>query len=79
MKVQGPGGDQFGSGRGPHARTTSLQVRIMATIQGGQNDKQTHLLARNRAFHQQHSNLPTFLYLRAWGPERPMPSIMEHA
>jgi hypothetical protein len=49
----------------------------MATVQGGQGGKQVHFLARNQAFRRQHSNL--LALLGAWGPERPMRSIMEHA
>jgi hypothetical protein len=39
----------------------------MAIVQGGQGDKQAHLLVHSRVFHQQHSNLPTLLYLRVQG------------
>jgi hypothetical protein len=46
-RVQGPSGDQVGLGQGPHAHTVSAQVGAMATFQGGQGGKQTHLLTRN--------------------------------
>jgi hypothetical protein len=36
-------------------------------------------MAPSRTFCQRHSNLPALLYLRAWGPERPLHGIMEHA
>jgi hypothetical protein len=36
-------------------------------------------MARSRALHQQHSDLPTLLYLEAQGLEKPMHGIMEHA
>ncbi len=35
-RVQGLGGDQARPGRGPHTRTTCMQVRAMAVIQRGQ-------------------------------------------
>jgi hypothetical protein len=59
--------------------TTCAQVRAMATVQGGQGSRQTRILARNRTFRRRHSDLPTLLYLKALGPERPMRGIMEHA
>jgi hypothetical protein len=78
-RAQGLKGDQVGPRRGPHAHTTGAQIGAMATIQGGQGSRQVWLLARSRALHRQHSNLPALLYLKVRGLERPMRSIMEHA
>jgi hypothetical protein len=56
-----------------------IQVGAVAVIQRGQGGKQVHLLTRNQAFHQWHSDLPSLLYLGLWGPKRPMHGIMKHA
>jgi hypothetical protein len=63
IRVQGPGGDQAKLGWGPHAHTTSTQVKAMAVVQGGQGGGQARLLACNRALQQRHSYLPALLYL----------------
>jgi hypothetical protein len=49
-----------------------MQVEDVADVQEGQNNEQMRLLARSRALHQRHSNLPAFLCLRAQGPKKPM-------
>ncbi len=79
VKAKGFGRDQAGPGRGPHTHIASVQVGAMAVVQGGQGDKQACLLARSQTLHQRHSDLFTLRYLGAWGPERPMRGIMEHA
>jgi hypothetical protein len=79
VRAQGPGEDQVGLGRGPHARATGTQVKDVAIIQRSQGDGQACLLTHNRALCQQHSDLPALLCLGAWGLERPMCGIMEHA
>jgi hypothetical protein len=78
-RAQGPGGDKVGLGQGPHTRAAGMQVNVVVVVQGGQDGGQAHLLARSQAFHQRHSNLLALLYLRSWGPKRPMRGIMEHA
>ncbi len=77
--MQGPSGDKAGPKGGPHAPTTDMQVKAVAIVQGGQGGRQARRLARKRALHQRHSNLPALLYLGAQGPKRPMRGIMEHA
>jgi hypothetical protein len=78
-RAQWPHKDKTRPRRGTHAHLVGLQVENMVIIQGSQGGRQARLLARNRALHQWHLHLPTLLYLGAWGPERPMHGIMEHA
>ncbi len=73
--MQGPSGDQAGPGQGPHACPAGAQVRVVAVVQGGQGGEQ----ARSQTLHRQHLDLLALLCLGAWGPERPMCGIMEHA
>jgi len=46
-KAQGPGEDQVGPGRGPHARTVGMQVRAMVVVQRDKGGGQTRNLVRN--------------------------------
>jgi hypothetical protein len=46
-RAQGPGKDQVGPGRRPHAHTSGAQVRAMAIVQGSQGGRQLPLLAPN--------------------------------
>jgi hypothetical protein len=78
VRAQGPGRDQAGPGRGPHARATNVQVGAMDAVQGGESGEQKHLLSHNRILCQRHSYLPTLLCLGARGPKRPMRGIMEY-
>jgi hypothetical protein len=38
-RAQRPSEDQVVPGQGPHANTTSVQIRAMAIVQGGQGGK----------------------------------------
>ncbi len=78
-RAQGPSEDKVWPRRRPHTYTIGVQVEAMAIVPRGQGGKQTCLLVRNQAFHQQHLDLPTFFYLEAHGPKRLMHGIMEHA
>jgi hypothetical protein len=78
-RAQGPGGDQVGPRRGPHAHITSMLIGAVTVVQRSQGDKQARLLAHIRALRRWHSDLSTLFYLGAWGPERLMRDIMEHA
>jgi hypothetical protein len=46
-RAQGPNRDQVGPKQKPHTHTTRAQVRVVATIQGGQGNRQTRILAHN--------------------------------
>jgi hypothetical protein len=68
MRAQGPSGDQVGPGQRPHTHIAGAEVKHVAIVQGGQGDKQAHLLACSRALRRWHLDLPTLL--GAWGPKK---------
>jgi hypothetical protein len=51
MRAQRLGGDQVRPRQGPHVRTTSAQVEVVADVQKGQGGRQACLLAQSLTLH----------------------------